>query len=314
MTSGGYHFFNFFVFAGLEEIVARWFFLSVLTQLPGLGGTFGFYLMFLLGNSLWAFIHIYNFKKHHDRSLWRVLPQFVSGFFFTYVYVKFGLFEAIVTHLGCNAVVFSAHKVQDVTPGDLLAIVYCGIVAAVAYYNFDQDWADLSKWWNPPAEVSAGLTSKETFMISGWDFWDYVLAATAISFAWNMVFHIFLFDWPYSKKSDKNEDVDPWAAIVGVAILMALAVGMVYGAYWVTGWFTDDFLTRILAVAVFFAMLNRCRSGSAVARSFWVSLPMSYLSICVLHALGFWQACAYMLVSFLVSTPLHKIRAVEDWD
>ena len=110
-TREGNHFFTFFVIVLLEELFARWFFLGLLTKIPFLSGTVAFYALFLIGNGIWALIHLSNFKEEKDRKILRVLPQFVAGAFFTYVFVKYGLLAAILAHFASNAVVFAVHKV-----------------------------------------------------------------------------------------------------------------------------------------------------------------------------------------------------------
>ena len=84
----GNHFFKFFVLVVIEEFFARWFFLGILTQASFLSGTFAFYLLFLIGNGIWALMHLNNFKNKEDQHVLRTLPQFVGGIFFTFIFVE----------------------------------------------------------------------------------------------------------------------------------------------------------------------------------------------------------------------------------
>ncbi|PIP69304.1 hypothetical protein COW91_00220 [Candidatus Nomurabacteria bacterium CG22_combo_CG10-13_8_21_14_all_32_8] len=106
-----YLFFSFFAEASAEELVARWFFLRLLTKITFLSGTVAFYVLFLIGNSLWALIHLSNYKKREDRKILRVLPQFIGGIFYTYIFLKYGLLATVLEHVVFNIILLSTYLV-----------------------------------------------------------------------------------------------------------------------------------------------------------------------------------------------------------
>ncbi|MBI2632823.1 MAG: CPBP family intramembrane metalloprotease, partial [Parcubacteria group bacterium] len=129
----GSHFASFFKAVGLEELLARWLFLGLLTRIPFLSGTIAFYGLFLVGNGLWSYIHLSNYKEVSDRKLLRVLPQFVAGIFFAYLFKKYGLFAAVLGHFMSNAILFASHKIQKFNKIDVLIIVYSALCAVISF-------------------------------------------------------------------------------------------------------------------------------------------------------------------------------------
>lgn len=93
----------------LEELYARGLFLGILLSIAPQNAIL-LYLLFLIGNGTWALVHLSNFKKQSDRKVSRVLPQFVSGIFFTLIFLKFGLIGAIFSHFAFNALLFAFIK------------------------------------------------------------------------------------------------------------------------------------------------------------------------------------------------------------
>jgi hypothetical protein len=52
----------------LEELLTRWLFLGAIPYVFGLHGPISFYVLFLVGNILWALIHLLNYRDREDRN------------------------------------------------------------------------------------------------------------------------------------------------------------------------------------------------------------------------------------------------------
>src|SRR3989344_929821 len=176
-------FVSLFLIVLAEELFARWFFLGLLPKLPFLSGPFAFYAFFLIGNALWALVHLNNFQDPNDRHWLRVLPQFVSGFFFTYVFVKYGLLAAVLTHFAANALLFSMHRVQNVNWVDGSIVAYSLVCMAVSYWLMEKPLTDLAPWFN----------EKPTFHLVGWEFWDYAKVDVFLTASFSAVFGLLLY-------------------------------------------------------------------------------------------------------------------------
>lgn len=288
----GNHFFTFFVIVLIEELLARWLFLGLLTQIPALSGTVAFYTLFFVGNLIWALFHLQNFKDDKDRHMLRVLPQFVGGVFFTYVFVKYGLLATILTHFAFNAVLFAAHKLQRLTVVDLLIMAYAAICAVVSFALMDKPFTDILPWFG----------ENPTFALAGWEFEDYLTFSVFFSSIPMLVFGLLLYDQRESEKADSS------TGILDYLFGIPLALGMLYGLFYVLGFIITDVPVRILVLAILFTFAAKGASGSAVSRSFWVALPDLYLTVCIIHALGFWASVWWLGLSLLIMLPVAILR------
>lgn len=88
-------------FVMFEEIYARWLFLGVLTQIPGLSGPVAFYALFLGGNVAWAAVHVFNHRKG-ERLLRDTLPIFAGGVACAVMFLRHGLYGAFAAHFVWN--------------------------------------------------------------------------------------------------------------------------------------------------------------------------------------------------------------------
>lgn len=292
----GNHFLNFFVIVVAEELVARWFFLGLLTMIPFLSGTFAFYALFLLGNSLWALVHLANYKNPKDRHWLRVLPQFVGGIFFTYLFVKFGLVAAILGHFASNAILFSLHKIQRVNWVDYMLILYYAILAVVSYLLMDQPVSDMMVW----------LSDQPTFILDGWDFWDYLLASIFIPAVFGLASSLLLYD--RGEVNAEKKEPPLYAYFIAAPIML----GILFGLYALLGFVVDSVPYRILAVAIALVFAQRSASASASSRSFWVDIPTLYLTVCVVFALGWQLSIVWFALRFVVSIPGQILIKYDD--
>lgn len=292
----GHYFFFFFVFVLIEELFARWFFLGLLTKIPFLSGTVAFYALFLIGNSIFALIHLKNFREEKDRKVLRVLPQFISGIFCTYVFVKYGLLAAILTHFASNAVLFGAHKIQRINAIDGLIVGYGVLCAAISYALIEKPLTDILPWF----------ADNPVFHLEGWEFWDYVKVSVFLSSCFVVVSGLLLYDRDEAGKSGKD------IGLIGYLIGIPLFILLVYGVYAFLGLFITNVPYRVFVLAILFVFLRTDASGSAIARTFWVSLPSIYLTVCILQALDFWSAIGWAAVQTVISAPNIVLNRLND--
>ncbi len=293
----GSHFKTFFITVVLEEVLARWVFLGLLPMIPFLSGTLMFYMLFFLGNAIWALIHLYNFEDENDRHALRVLPQFIGGIFFTYIYVKYGLAASILVHFIANAVLFSLRKTQDFEWKQLLSGAYVLICVLVSYNLMTKPIADIAVWFK----------SEPGFVIAGWGFWDYVLICVFITSSITTLANIFLYD-----KCGVDVDNGLDANIFVIMILTPLSLGLVYGLFWLTGLVTNNVPYRVLGLAILLAFGNKTYSGSSTSRLFWTSVPDVYISVCIFQAIGFWYSVCFLLIDATLLLPRYFIAKIDE--
>lgn len=292
----GYHFVSFFTLVVLEELFARYLFLGFLPKIPALSGQTAFYALMLIGNTIWAGIHLANFKEEKDKKLLFTLPQFVGGIFLSYVYLKFGLFGSVLAHFAGNAIILSSHKVQRVTIIDGLHMLYGALCAWVSYLLMTKPLSDMSVWFS----------STPVFELEGWTFWDYIIATVFISSIMGLVFDLLLYDRGTLESDEKEYS---WGVVV-IAYLLNYPIlfGLMLGTYGLLGWFGVDVFYRIVLVALIFALFSRQDSFGAVSRQFWTGLPYVYIMSCLLIGLGFVQTVAWALTMSVIAMPKSLLR------
>jgi hypothetical protein len=251
-------------------------------------------MLFLIGNGIWALIHLSNYNEEKDREILRVLPQFTAGIFFTYVFVKYGLFEVILAHFASNAVLFAMHKVENINIGDVLIVGYYIACASISYALIDKPLIDILPWF----------ADNLVFRLQGWEFWDYVKVSVFLSSFLVLVFDLLMYD---RGKVGQNK-LGFTDYIIGIMIVNLL----LYGTYALLGLFIINTPYLVLVIAILFTFLQRGASGSAMARTFWSGLPSVYVTICILQALGFWPAIGWVAVRTAIDVPriiLNKLNS-----
>lgn len=294
LPEDGYPFLKFFVLVVAEELLARGLFLGLFTW-PFADSSLAFYAFFLIGNGLWSALHLGNFKNGQERQVLRVLPQFIGGVFFSYIFLKFGLLAAVLYHFAHNAVLFAAHKVQRLSRVDF----------AITGYSLFCAFASLALMKKSPAEALVWLHDPQAFALAGWGFWDYLKLAVFVGGCLDVAAGLLMYD---RGNAGKKSEASLYQYVFG----LPLVVGLVHGAYAVCRHLVVRASRRMLYLSIALSFAQQGRSGSAMARTFWTAIPDAFISICIFQALGFWASIAYVLVEFLIWWP--KVIMIEHDD
>jgi hypothetical protein len=280
------------VFLGvvIEELLTRGLFLGVFTKF--FSGPVGFYAMFILGNTLWALVHVFNFTDKKERSPLLVIPQVIGGIAYTYLFVRYGLWASILGHFLFNAIIFATKKEKYPNAANLISVAYYLIVAGVLLIVFNArqiGLADLLPWLTGNLE-----------RIDGFTFWDYAFVLLMVDAIILIVANVLLLD-----RSDTNAYANlaelPGLAFVFIVIFSALlSAAIVLGVNWALSWFIDDLVLRTILITVLLSLYTKTSSGSALARVTIVNLPSVFLTIAAFTVLGFWPACGLAIVFLVV--------------
>lgn len=295
----GHNFASLVLVVVAEELFARWFFLGLVRKLPIFEGPVGFYFLFFVGNGVWAMMHLSNFEEQ-DRKWTKVAPQFVGGLTLTYMYLKYGLFVTILTHLGWNALLFSLMKKEKFSQHDILITAYYLLVVGISYYFMEHPLSELLVWFQ-----NSALTQSHPKVIQGWTFKDYLVANLCIVYAMSALAELLMLDDPDVPQEEENAN---WTTYLFAAVIM---VGLSYLLYWLSGFIVDGFMLRAISAALVILCLQKGRSGSSIARTFWIGMPAAYLSICTYEALGFLLAVCYVCLQIAIAWVPINIRRMQ---
>lgn len=275
-----------------EELFARLLFI-------GVGGYFwhgqiATYVLFLVGNGLWALVHLSNYRDPRDRQILRVLPQFVGGIFLTATFLQWGFFAALLVHLAYDMVLFSWDRRNIFGTAEIGAIILNIVWLVLGLVFVGKPLSDLTHW--------ASFTG--SFAISGWGFWNYFWAVLVIEGGLTIVGDLLAFDF-----EESEEVVD----LPDRVLYSALMVVMLLGGYWLISLLTANVLDRLLVLAIALLFFSTSGSGSNLARMFWTGIPSMMFLLCTILAVdGFWAKVALMLILFLINIPEELIRSLRE--
>ncbi len=283
-----------------EEVFARLLFLGTLTQIPGLRGTFGFYLLVLLGNLSFGLIHWTNFKDKADRKLIMVLPQFVGGLFLTLVYIPYGFFGALMAHVIFDMVLFAGDRKDVFNLGEILLCVYHALGLAFSSYMFivrnHNSLLDIKQWF---VDQSSG------FALTGWTFWDYMWCIIMVTSGVSLIAELLLYDREGGMTF--QDALKDWATI---GLFPSASFILVMG---LQNEYHGNVMIIIFAMAMVASFGVKSASGSGVARVFWESLLIISLLISSIMALGPHSAL-YLIIGYVLYLLPDRIIRFYDKD
>lgn len=275
-----------------EELFARLLFI-------GVGGYFwrgqlATYVLFFVGNGLWALVHLGNYHDPRDRQVLRVLPQFVGGIFLTATFLQWGFFAALLVHLAYDMVLFSWDKRNTFQATEIGAITLNFVWLVLGLVFVGKPLSDLMHW----------ASFNGSFAISGWEFWNYFWAVLVIEGGLTIVGDLLAFDF------EKPEYV---ASLLTRAIDSVLTVVILLGGYWLISLVTPNILDRLLVLAIAVLYFSTSGSGSNLARTFWISIPSMLFLLCIILAVdGFWSKVTFILILLLINIPEEIIRSLRE--
>lgn len=275
----------------MEELFARGLFLGLLHQVPVFSGPVGLYLLFFLGNGIWALLHMGNYFFEEDKHPLRVLPQFISGVFDTVAFLKWGLFGAVLVHFTHDAIVFAIGKRERVGAGWFIHIAVHALMLIISLIGLQKPLGDVAVW----------VTFGRIEPLSGWTLGDYAWLLFTVSSALSLAGTLLLYDQMRLK--------DGLLRKLGVGgtsflVLLSLAASTIIvplvscAAYWFIGLFTDNAAFRIIGASVLMTLFVPSDSLSRAVRSYWSCLTYTPLFLCVVATLGIGPA---IQVTFYVS-------------
>lgn len=282
---------GFMIIILAEELFTRALFLGLIGQFWT--GRVAAYVLFLVGNSLWALMHLSNYRDPKDRHIARVLPQFVGGIPLTVVFLHYGFFAALLVHVAYDMILFAEDKLNKFNAGEIKSIGVNVVLLVAGLLFVGKPLSDLTQW----AKFDG------MFAIPGWGFWNYFWAVVVVSSALTIVGDLFLFDY------DAAEKVQDVSLRVSTSIVLVL---LMIGGYWALGPLAPNGLDRLLTLTIGLLFLHPSISGSNVARTFWISIPSTMPLLCGTFALhGFWAKVIFVFAMSIINIP-EEICRVND--
>lgn len=276
-----------FLLVLIEELFTRGLFLGLLTKV--FHGPIAFYVLFLVGNGLWALVHLKNFKDKAERSVLRVLPQFVAGIAFTYVFVRFGLIAAIMTHFLYNAIVLATQKEQMPSKRTWITTLYYagfGLILFILMKLFGNGFSDLLPWLRG-----------EVVPLAHYNFISYAVLLIVVDCVVCVVASLLFMDTNKSNLKELGKGTKSFIPkILGTVILTS---AILFCANWLLSLFIADFTTRVVILTILWVLCSSTTSGSSLAQATVVGFPAAFFAVAAFSVLGFFPTFGLLLIFFL---------------
>lgn len=252
-----------------EEVLARQIFLGLLTRL--FPGVVAFYVLMLIGNLLWAALHLYNYDNEKERSLIRVLPQFAGGLLHSYIYYKYGFWLTLLGHFTKDVILAAMSKRVDLDPRHWLVTGYylAATIAVTLVMGISGPSFSLLATW-----VVGGLVQTTSL-----GFWEFVLLLCAVDSLILFLVGLIGLD---SMGTNRKQNLAESLFGIGLAVLTLL------GMNWALSLIIGEVFVRAAIIAVIMALMARTKSGSELARAWFLLLPTVFLAVGATVSLGFW--------------------------
>lgn len=271
----------------IEELFTRGLFLALGTMF--FKGDLGFYVLFFLGNSIWALVHLSNFSDKSERSPLRVIPQFVGGIAFTYIFARYGLGAAIMAHFLYDVILFATRKEKLPNKATWFTMRYYGVLAIILYFVCSASGislTDVAPWIN-----------NELVPLDSYNFFQYAALLVLIDCIIAVIADALLLD----SREVKPEVMKYMSSIFGLVFTGLVTVGVIFGGNWLLSLFVQDLTTRALTLTIIISLLGPTTSGSMLARATLVGLPSTYFTIVAFSVLGLWPAFGLSMIFLLVA-------------
>lgn len=285
-----------FIIISAEELFARGLFMWVPQQMIASNGIR--YGLFLLGNILWAGIHIYNYRDGNIRTILRTVPQFIAGFGMAYIFLRYGFWVALLAHFVYDVILVSTLKKKPWNASNLFSFIYytivgiaCVIAASMRGTTLDQ----LSPWLNG-----------NVIALDSFSFWDYALLLVLIDSISYVISEILLLD----QVSITKDQVDIYTNLFYIAGGALLGAILIFGCNWIFSFFFASTLGRATAITILLSLLIYTKSGSELARTILVYAPATFFSVLAFEVLGFWSTF-WLYSIFIIVNSLPRIAAEE---
>jgi hypothetical protein len=256
-----------FILTFFEEVVGRWLFVGILPQ--HLPGEAVFYILCISGNLIVCWIHQHYTSNTHKST--EILPLFISGLVYTYIFIQYGFLASYLCHLAVNSVLLSADKIENYKKDKDWALTYL----AAGVYMVCVCFVDLI--------TNSGQSSIFVTIIKGYlsaapvlerTFWEYFAASSCAIYGLRFLFSIARFDQGCVTSEGLKEQVptakELIASIIGIFVLV---VGLIVGL----SVFEIPIIVQSLCVALFVSFLYNASSGSARVRNFWLTFLSAFI-------------------------------------
>lgn len=251
----------------------------------------------LIGNIIWALLHLFNYKNPEDRKVKLVLPQFITGLLYFYILIRYGFFITLIVHLTFDFIILSSEKLQDNTTAKIINFVYWLVVGGIAWWLM----ATLNLSFAP----IIALLASPVIIAPELGIFEMAILLIAVEAVLMLISNFLLLDDVSTPKNDNKATPSLGDWLVAIAGITTIYIGIIYGLTWLLGHWVINPYTTALIVSMLMIFFSSPKSGSAMANLWFFSSPTTFIYVFVALAFGFWPSLAILGITlFITSIPI----------
>ncbi len=326
----------------LEELLARYLFLGLIAPIFHSSAITIF--LILIGNSLFAAVHLFNYKDKKERNLSLVASQFLSGLLLSYIFLRYGLVITFIIHFFFDVLLMSTLKKQplDRRHFNLLAYNLAGLLLTIAILVITG-----TKIASLPAVFTAILETGTTTLT----FPTILLLILGSNFLLGAASKLLLFDYGLGKPASISKSFAFYTLIIfsfgifgalqllgslslilsillTVPALLFVGISATYlmkidsdilgngymailltivlsGISYLASLYVPSLPLQAALVGIIYTSLSYSISGSELASDWLIGLPTFFLALVAYNTFGFWSM-ALLLMCYLTINIIPK--------
>lgn len=283
--------FGLYISILIEEVLARFIFLGLLANWLNTG-VVGTLILFAIGNIAWALLHLTNYKEGH-RKLRYAVPAFLAGIFLGYIFIVYGFWVALLVHIVYDVIAVSSHKTQKFGKKNIAVGFYWLLVLILAVVYASGQNIDFS--------VLLTIFNGEIVNISPLVFG---LALLIISAGGDVLSTLLALD--VINENPKVAEYPLFKKLAYIFFEVVISVLIFYLIVWIFGFIANPTTGLLVSVAVIF-LLRFPKSGSAIAKSWLVGIPATFVLVLAVTTLPFISTLTVLFVVCLFDIPAYII-------
>lgn len=287
-----------------EELFARWFFITVIGTWIFQGSYLAIIISLVVGNVVWALVHLSNYKDPADRKIMAVLPQLLSGFIYAFIYIRYGFIVCLFVHLTFDFVLMAMDKKRNTVSKNIINGIYWLVVLLATL--FVVNWQaitlpSLTPWLNN--ELVAPATQM-------WPMVALILYSMCFGGLLTNLLGFDDFEDSAAETLIKNGFL---SYILNNMLAMIILIGLIAFLSWGLSLFIHSAITVAIIICLLFVLISQPKSGSAMANVWFVDMPITFLQVFVILTFPFWTAFWILVIASIAKFfPLYITARVSD--
>jgi hypothetical protein len=280
----------------IEEIFTKLLFVQFLGWWLFKDGSASLFL-FTCGNIIWTLLHVFSYKGPLFKRILRVVPIIFIGFFFYYIFIRYGFWIVLLVHFSYNTILWSIKKKHETKAISAKRFIYWLIILGAMLIVIQVSGTHLSillPLLNNLVPPPGGI----------WIAIPLLLAVQAIA---GLVSS--LLDLDPIVETSLLSDNSLTKVIVAYIIGTFITILMIVVVAWLASLVIENPVTVAILTTAIAILICKPKSGSAFTNLWFFDIPITFIQVFLILVFGFWNGLLILTISGLFSIVPLLLRA-----